>query len=72
MEYWKVGRLEGWKVGRLVFKRIFAISNFIVNTNSTINPILHYPRTHYSIIPEPIIPLFQHSTIPPFQLGLSP
>jgi hypothetical protein len=37
-----------WNTERLVFKRISAIFNFIVNTNFTINP-------------EPIIPLFQHS-----------
>ncbi|MGB5992666.1 MAG: hypothetical protein WBG61_10115, partial [Desulfobacterales bacterium] len=41
---------------RLVFKRILYIFNFIVSTNFTINPTLHYPRTHYSIIPA-----FQHS-----------
>jgi len=38
--------LEGW-----FLKRILAIFNFIVNINFTINLILHYPRTHYSIIP---------------------
>jgi len=35
----------------LVFKKILSIFNFIVNTKFTINPTLHYPRTHYSIIP---------------------
>jgi hypothetical protein len=48
MEYWKSGILEGW-----FLKGYY---NFIVNTNFTINPILHYPRTHYSIIPA-----FHHS-----------
>ncbi|RZB36595.1 MAG: hypothetical protein SRB2_02091 [Desulfobacteraceae bacterium Eth-SRB2] len=50
---WNNGIVEFWKVG---FKRILASFNFIVNTNFTINPILHYPITHYSIIPA-----FHHS-----------
>jgi len=53
---WNNGILEYWNTGRLVSKRILSIFNFIFNTNFTINPKLHYPRTHYSIIP-----LFQHS-----------
>jgi hypothetical protein len=31
------GIMEWWNTGRLVFKRIVAIFNFMVNTNYTIN-----------------------------------
>jgi len=48
--------MEWWNTGRLVFKRILAIL-FLSSTQ-----IL--PLTQYYIIPKPIIPLFQHSTIP--------
>ena len=52
--------MEWWNIGMLIYKRILSIFYFIVNTNFTINPIRHYPRTpvcvqrtgrHYSIIP---------------------
>ena len=45
--------VEYWKV---VFKRIKAIFNFIVDTNVKINLSLHYSGTHHSNIPS-----FQHS-----------
>ena len=45
-----------WNTGRLVYKSILSVLSFIVNTNSSINPTLHYPKAHYSI--------FQHSIIP--------
>jgi len=37
--------MEGWNTGKLVFKRILCIFNFILNTNSNINPTFHYPGT---------------------------
>ena len=47
--------LERWNIG---FQKDTSHFNFIVNPagGGTINPTLHYPRTHYSTIP-----LFQHS-----------
>jgi hypothetical protein len=48
--------MEGWNAGRLVFKRILSIFDFIFDTYVTINPTLHYPSTHCSIIPS-----FHHS-----------
>jgi hypothetical protein len=48
--------MEEWNTGRLVFKRILAIS--ILSSTQIL------PLTQYCIMPEPIIPLFQHSTIP--------
>jgi hypothetical protein len=50
------GIMELWNTGRLVFKRILSIFNFIVSTNFAIN--------QHCIIPEPIIPIFQYSSIP--------
>jgi hypothetical protein len=43
--------MEYWNTGRLVFKRIPASFNNILNTNFIINSKLHYPGTHYSNIP---------------------
>ncbi len=51
--------MEWWNTGGLVFKRILAIFYFIVHTNFTINPILHFLSA-----PEAQNPLFQHSNIP--------
>jgi len=48
--------LEWWNTGRLVFKRISAILNNILDTNFIINSKLRYPSTRYSIIPT-----FHHS-----------
>jgi hypothetical protein len=48
--------MEWWNTGRLVVKRILSIFNFILNTYLTINSTLHYPGTHYSIVPA-----FHHS-----------
>jgi len=47
--------VERWNIG---FQKDISHFNFIVNPagGGTINPTLHYPRTHYSTIPE-----FQHS-----------
>lgn len=45
---WMLGK---WDTGNLVFKRISSILSFILKTNFTINPTLHHPKTHYSIIP---------------------
>ncbi len=63
--------VERWNIG---IQKDFSHFNFIVNPagGGTINPILHYPRTHYSLRgvgatsrrPEPIIPLLQYSIIP--------
>jgi hypothetical protein len=43
--------LGKWNSGNLVFKRISSILSFILKTNFTINLTLHYPKTHYSIVP---------------------
>jgi hypothetical protein len=47
------GIMEWWNDGILVFKRILAILilSSIAAGGGAINPILHYPRTHYSTIP---------------------
>jgi hypothetical protein len=47
------GIMEWWNDGILVFKSILAILilSSISAGGGTINPILHYPRTHYSTIP---------------------
>jgi len=47
--------MERWNIG---FQKDTIHFNFIVNPagGGTINPTLHYPRTHYSTIP-----LFHHS-----------
>jgi len=47
--------VERWNIG---FQKDNSHFNFIVNPTGggTINPTLHYPRTHYSTIP-----LFHHS-----------
>jgi hypothetical protein len=47
--------VERWNIG---FQKDINHFNFIVNPagGGTINPTLHYPRTHYSTIP-----LFHHS-----------
>ena len=52
---WNNGIVERWNIG---FQKDNSQFNFIVNPagGGTINPTLHYPRTHYSIIP-----LFHHS-----------
>jgi len=48
--------MEWWNIG---FQKDISHFNFIVNSagGGTINPALHYPRTHYSHIPA-----FQHSS----------
>jgi hypothetical protein len=65
MELWPLARRETltprrerWNIG---FQKDISHFNFIVNPTSggTINPTLHYPRTHYSTIP-----LFHCSIIP--------
>jgi hypothetical protein len=50
--------MEWWNDGILVFNKDINHFNFILNSadGGTINPTLHYPRTHYSTIPA-----FQHS-----------
>jgi len=42
--------VEGWNIG---FQKDINHFNFIVNpaAGGTINPMLHYPRAHYSTIP---------------------
>ena len=45
--------VERWNID---FQKDISHFNFIIYTNFTINPTLHYPRTHYSTIPA-----FQHS-----------
>ncbi len=47
--------VERWNIG---FQKDISHFNFIVNPvgGETINPTLHYPRTHYSTIP-----VFHHS-----------
>jgi len=47
--------VERWNIG---FQKDISHFNFIVNSagGGTINPILHYPRTHFSTNPA-----FQHS-----------
>jgi hypothetical protein len=42
--------VERWNIG---FQKDISHFNFIVNPTGggTIKPTLHYPRTHYSIIP---------------------
>jgi len=52
---WNNGMVEGWNIG---FQKEVNHFYFIVNPTGggAINPTLHYPRTHCSIIPE-----FQHS-----------
>ncbi len=56
--------MEWWNAGILVFKKILTIL--------ILSLILIFPLIRHCIIPEPIIPLFQHSNIPTFQLGRSP
>jgi hypothetical protein len=51
MEYWKGGILEGW-----FLKGYYP---FLILSSTHILPL-----TQHRIIPEPIIPLFHHSTIP--------
>jgi len=43
--------LEEWNAGKLVIKEILSIFDFIFNTYFSIDPTLHYPSTHCSIIP---------------------
>jgi hypothetical protein len=52
---WNNGMVERWNIG---FQKDISHFNFIVFPvgGGTINPTLHYPRTHYSTIP-----VFHHS-----------
>jgi hypothetical protein len=52
---WNNGMVEHWNIG---FQKDISHFNFIANPvgGGTINPTLHYPRTHYSYIP-----VFHHS-----------
>ena len=47
---WNNGMVERWNIG---FQKDISHFNFIVDSagGGTINPALHYPRTHYSRIP---------------------
>jgi len=47
---WNNGMVERWNIG---FQKDISHFNFIVNPvgGGTINPTLHYSRTHYSTIP---------------------
>jgi len=51
--------LRGWNIGILILKGSFSpiiFTNFPVKMYFTKNPMMHFPGTHYSIIP-----VFQHS-----------
>ncbi len=52
---WNNGMVEHWNIG---FQKDISHFNFIANPvgGGTINPTLHYPRSHYSYIP-----VFHHS-----------
>jgi hypothetical protein len=58
--------MEYWNDGRLVFKRISAIFNFIINTNFTINPNIALSQN------SSFLPRVRHSTVADSKLLQTP
>ena len=65
--YLNHGIMELWNDGIVGFQRKLSILNFSVKMNFAIYPILQYPLQAGGQDP-----FFQYSSIPPFQLGLTP
>jgi hypothetical protein len=65
--YLNHGIMELWNDGIVGFQRKLSILNFSVKMNFAIYPILQYPLRAGGQDP-----FFQYSSIPPFQLGLTP